>query len=242
MPSYIPFTFPGFPHIRCAFGTRHQGNISLEVGDAKDTVLANRIALQKDLGFSRWCELKQVHGCQMLCNPQTDALLGTEQEGDGLVTNETDAGLVIKTADCQPILMAHTSGAFIAAIHCGWKGNRQHFPQKAVAAFCKAYDLNPWDILAVRGPSLGPATSEFVNFYKEWGEEFADYFDPANQTMNLWQLTRDQLVQAGLYPANIFGLDMCTHDMQEWFFSYRRNKTCGRQVSVIWREETGGKA
>jgi copper oxidase (laccase) domain-containing protein len=55
--------------------------------------------------------------------------------------------------------------------------------------------------------------------------------------MDLWQLTRDQLTEAGLFPKNIFALDLCTHSMEEWFFSYRRNNTCGRQASIIWMEK-----
>jgi hypothetical protein len=206
MLSYIPFTFPDLPNIRCAFGTRMGGtstgpfagnNISFEVGDEPETVLANRNAFRKELGFSKWCELKQVHGCGFIPNPQHDVIQGTEDPGDGLSTREKGVGLVIKTADCQPILLAHASGNYVAAIHCGWRGNRMLFPQEA----------------------------------------FTSYFDPKTQTMDLWQLTRDQLTEAGLFPKNIFALDLCTHSMEEWFFSYRRNNTCGRQASIIWMEK-----
>jgi hypothetical protein len=245
MISYIPFTFPGLPHIRCAFGTRRggdgtgpfaQNNISFEVGDQGDTVLSNRQRLSHELGFSRWCELKQVHGCEILFDPQVDMLTGPRESGDGLATQEPRVGLVIKTADCQPILLAHTSGKYIAAIHCGWKGNRQNFPGKAVTALCRTYGIKPGDILAVRGPSLSPPASEFTNFSTEWSQAFGRYFDPATRTMNLWQLTRHQLLEAGLQPSNIFGLDLCTLSMDKWFFSYRRNKVCGRQASIIWMD------
>jgi YfiH family protein len=244
--SHIPFVFPGLPHIRCAFGTRMGGNstgpfagnnISLEVGDDQETVLGNRRNLRDVLGFSRWCELKQIHGCDLVCDPQKDALQGTEHPGDGLATRESGVGLVIKTADCQPILLAHTSGKYVAAIHCGWKGNRQNFPCRAVTALCETYGIEPGEILAVRGPSLSPAASEFKNFEMEWGEDFAGYFDPETKTMDLWQLTSDQLTDAGLSPRNIFGLDLCTHTMDQWFFSYRRNTTCGRQAAIIWMEK-----
>ncbi|MGX9366828.1 polyphenol oxidase family protein [Desulfoplanes sp. PS50] len=246
MLSSIPFTFPDLPHIRCAFGTRMGGtstgpfagnNISFEVGDEPETVLANRNAFRKELGFSKWCELKQVHGCGFIPNPQHDVIQGTEDPGDGLSTREKGVGLVIKTADCQPILLAHASGNYVAAIHCGWRGNRMLFPQQAVIAFCSTYGIEPKEVLAVRGPSLSPIKSEFTNFDTEWGEAFTCYFDPKTQTMDLWQLTRDQLTEAGLFPKNIFALDLCTHSMKEWFFSYRRNNTCGRQASIIWMEK-----
>ena len=243
MNRYIPFTFPNLPNVHCAFGTRMGTtesspfagkNISFEVGDDHDTVLANRQELRSELGFERWCELRQVHGCGFIPDPQHDVIGGTEEVGDGLSTREQGVGLVIKTADCQPILLAHTSGRYVAAIHCGWKGNRMIFPHQAVIAFCSFYGIEPKDVLAVRGPSLSPHKSEFIHFDQEWGAAFSPYFNPATRTVNLWQMTKDQLQDAGLAPDNIFGLDLCTHTMEEYFFSYRRNTVCGRQASIIW--------
>ena len=37
--------------------------------------------------------------------------------------------------------------------------------------------------------------------------------------MNLWRLTRDQLLEAGLPDEGIFGLDLCTASMPDSFFS-----------------------
>ena len=76
---------------------------------------------------------------------------------------------------------------------------------------------------------MGPIISSF-------GPDFAGYFNPATQTVDLWRLTRDQLIQAGLKPANIFGIDACTYQ-NPGYFSYRRDKTTGRQVGLIWIEK-----
>ena len=72
------------------------------------------------------------------------------------------------------------------------------------------------------------------NFDTEWGAEFADWFDRSQKTMNLWELTRSQLQEAGLRHDRIFGLDLCTWSLPERFFSFRRERVCGRQASVIW--------
>ena len=72
----------------------------------------------------------------------------------------------------------------------------------------------------MRGPSLGPQRSEFVNYGKEWGPDFANWFNARDKTMNLWRLTRDQLLEAASMPDS--------------FFSYRRDGICGRQANVIW--------
>ncbi|WP_031388364.1 polyphenol oxidase family protein [Desulfonatronum thiodismutans] len=261
--TIIPFSFPGLPNIKAAFTTRLGGvsqepraeaNLSWEVGDEDARVLANRRILQRRLGFDHWFETRQVHGVEMVIDPGppktgpkagpgagTGTETGTDDvslrptlEADGSATSRPGLALIVKTADCQPILLAHRDGGHVAALHCGWRGNRQGFPQKGVAAFCEAYNLRPEDVLAVRGPSLGPGASEFVNFDLEWGDDFRDYFDPAAKTVDLWRLTRDQLLAAGLRPDHIFGLDLCTANLPETFFSYRRDKVTGRQVGLIW--------
>lgn len=246
----IAFRFPSLPGVRCAFGMRAAvtdasqtatcgdpfagGNISYRVGDDPNRVTKTRQAFRDTLGFSSWHALKQVHGADMVFDPQADTLgEPSPREADGQATSRAGAALVVKTADCQPILLAHASGKHVAALHVGWRGNVMDFPGSGVAAFCARYGLSPADCLAVRGPSLGPAATQFVNFEAEFGSRFAAYYDCASQTVDLWRLTRDQLAAAGLKAENIFGLDICTFASPH-FFSYRRSRTTGRQASFIW--------
>ncbi len=91
-------------------------------------------------------------------------------------------------------------------------------PQSGVRDFCEQYGLEPKDLFAVRGPSLGPGQSEFINYDQEWGPEFDAYHDTRTRTVDLWRLTRDQLQEAGLQPERIFGLDLCTFTLDDWFF------------------------
>ena len=51
--------------------------------------------------------------------------------------------------------------------------------------------------------------------------------------MDLWGLTRYQLEQAGVPPAQIYGLDFCTLSNPKLFYSYRR-KDAERQMAAIW--------
>ena len=238
----IPFVFPGVPGVRCAFQTRVGGvspapwdsaNVGDNVGDEPARVAANKHLLQESLGVDGLVALNQVHGTVMHFDPED---LDTTPEGDGLATSRPGLGLLIRTADCQPVLLAHAGGRHVAALHVGWRGNRLNFPGLAVEAFCRHYNLLPKDLYAVRGPSLGPACAEFVNFDKEWGDAFADWFDARHKTMDLWRLTADQLCAAGIPATHCFGLDLCTYLLPELFFSYRRSGRTGRQGSVIWIE------
>jgi hypothetical protein len=244
-PQVIWFEFPGLPNIRCAFQTRqggfsvapyNDGNISLTVGDEAKAVIQNREALLKTLGVSTWSEEDQVHGDGVILDAPATPLdkAGTSQ-ADGLTTAQSDLALCIKTADCQPIMLAHKSGQYVAALHVGWRGNRINFPYSGTTAFCKHYGLDPADVIAVRGPSLEPAVAEFINFDTEWGDEFLPWYDPATRGMNLWALTQHQLQAVGLKPENIHSIDLCTYTRADLFYSFRRDGAhSGRQASCVW--------
>lgn len=249
--SVIDFAFPGIEGVRCAFGTRAGGfsegpwkgmNISLEVGDDPLAVVANRLEWQKDLEFDAWLETKQVHGVELLFDEEGaaasasfgDIRVAGTIEADGLATHRPGRALVVKTADCQPILIAHVSGKYICSLHSGWRGNQQRFAEIGVRRFCERYDLDPADLSAVRGPSLGPAASEFIHFAAEWGDEFRPWFDQAARTVDMWTMTDIQLRNAGLKPERIHRLDLCTYTLPRLFHSFRRSPTSGRQASLVW--------
>lgn len=234
---FLLFSFPGLPHVHCAFGQKGAGNISLLAGD---DAIAAREGLLRDLaplGLEDFAEIRQVHGCEIVKIDEGSGLApdpSSLREADGMISEAPGIGLMIKTADCQPILLAHKSGRQIMALHAGWRGNRADFPQIAVERFCAAYGLSPKDLLAARGPSLGPARAQFVNYEKEWPEKFRSFLDD-NLCMDLWALTRAQLEAAGIPARQIYGIDICTMENAKQFFSWRGEKSPGRQASLVWR-------
>lgn len=234
--SCISFAFPGLPHIRCLFTTRRTGTLALQEKAAPETI-ATRKTLLRQLGLAQWSELHQVHGNTFLSQPQPSAtdtapLHNKARYADGQCSSLPGLALVIKTADCQPVLLAHKDG-HVAALHVGWRGNVLNFPQTGVEAFCASCNIAPEDVFAVRGPSLGWA--QFTNFAREWPENFRPWFDPEQQRVDLWGLTRHQLQQAGLQTRHIFSLDLCTYSLPDAFFSHRQGDT-GRQAALIWAQ------
>ncbi len=239
----LQFRFPGIDNVGCLFQMRtpasedaSEGTIVFRDNVDHEAVAKNRRDLLALAGVSSFAEVHQVHGDRMVfepanANPDTPA----SEDADGLATQSVGQALMIKTADCQPLLLAHKSGKYIAALHVGWRGNRQLFPFTGVRAFCQTYQIRPADCVAVRGPSLGPARARFTHFGVEWGGYFAKYLDLATSTMDLWGMTRDQLVQAGVSARNIYGIDICTASNAASFFSYREDRACGRQEALIWR-------
>lgn len=244
----IQFQFPGIPNARCVFtgreGAGYGGNISFEAGDNPQDVRLRRQRIFSgfaDQGLSAWRECRQVHGDAIIVDPDPSdplALPGNLVEADGMMTETPGLGLMIKTADCQPVLFADAAGRHIMAIHAGWRGNRINFPASAVARFCGRYNLKPEEVYAVRGPSLGPSAAEFTNFESEWGEEFRQWLHGGK--MDLWALTRRQLEEAGIPGSQIYGIDICAWLNCDSWFSHRRDNRTGRQAAIIWiSSETG---
>ena len=210
--TVIPFAFPGLPQVGVAFTTVRTGNVSHAVGGDPAQVEASRIALKQGLGFGSWHSLRQVHGVGMAYDaPASPVGQPSGVEADGQATDKPGRALVIKTADCQPLLLAHESGRYVAGLHVGWRGNVQEFPQIGVRAFCERYGLKPGELFAVRGPSLGPGASEFTNFDMEFGDRFRDFFDPVSRRVSsptggrkIWG-GRPALSGYGRAEAGVFG-------------------------------------
>ncbi|MCR4666541.1 MAG: polyphenol oxidase family protein [Desulfovibrio sp.] len=251
--SLIPllFQFPTISNVYCLFPLRSRegetndpyagGNLSFEVGDDEERVLLRRRELKArmaPLGLRALCDARQVHGDTLLFAPEE--LVREEdrpiaRECDGMATQKNGLGLFIKTADCQPVLVTDKNATAIMAIHVGWRGNRARFIQKAVALFTETYSLRPEDLLAVRGPSLGTGNAQFVNAKDEWPSSFSPWFNEQEKTMDLWGLTRSQLLEAGLPERSVFGIDICTMRNGSCY-SYRRDKVCGRLGGIIWKQ------
>lgn len=240
LPDFIPFAFPGVPSVVCAFTCAPAGTFSIALSpdaEGKAEAAATRKRVLGQLGLERWVELQQVHGDGLVVDPAPTPLdQVSELQADGSCTREKGLALAIKTADCQPILLTNREGTAIAALHAGWRGNAMNFPASGLKRFCAAYGLHPSEVLAVRGPSLGPGAAEFVNFHREWPSEFHPWFNEQNKTMDLWALTRHQLTEAGMLPEAIFSLDLCTRSLPGLLFSHRRGHI-GRQASLIWITE-----
>lgn len=245
----IPFIFPGVSGVRCLFQTpcldkTKEETYPNDLGNHFPTDIKKktfgRLQIMKQANISQLIEVEQVHGDVLLFESEPTFYkgnaVGVTQQADGISTTKKGIGLLIRTADCQPILLAHKSGHYIAAIHVGWRGNRIEFPQTAVENFCNYYKVEPSEVLVVRGPSLSPAYAKFTNFKEEWGGDFDPWFSIETETMDLWELTRFQLKSVGILSKNIFSLDLCTYLFPELFFSYRRDNKCGRQGSLIWIE------
>ena len=157
------------------------------------------------------------------------------EDTDGLMTNLKGVPLVVFSADCIPLLFLDPEKEVIAAVHAGWRGTLKEIGKKAVAMMEREFDCNPQDILAAIGPGIGPCCFAFGKKDAEiFPPEFVRETSPDKVLVDIWEMNRNQLLDAGLSPKNIDMSGVCTVCQQHQFYSYRTHKEhTGRQGAVI---------
>jgi len=161
--------------------------------------------------------------------------------GDALVTDLPRLFLVIKTADCLPILLVDEANRVIAAVHCGWKGTLQRVLEKVVLGMKDRYGSDPRALRAGFGPCIG---GDCYEVGKDMPARFAaegfpgSFFRPipgcrGKYLFDLGEANRFQLRRLGVQEKNIFLVGVCTH-CDSRCLSYRRDKNkTGRMLSFI---------
>jgi len=101
--------------------------------------------------------MNQVHADTV---HRLDAAPAGKPDGDALMTNVPGLLLVVRTADCLPVLLVDPENRAVAAVHCGWRGTEMRILEKAVRAMGEAYGSRPGEMLAALGPCIGAACYE----------------------------------------------------------------------------------
>jgi polyphenol oxidase len=156
-------------------------------------------------------------------------LPGCPSEGDALLSDSPGRFVGVKTADCLPILLVDERHRAVAAVHAGWRGTVSGVALSTLKAMAARWGTQPGDLHAAIGPGIGKCCFEV-------GPEVAIQFgEPFQRSrIDLEQVNRLQLVEAGLAPDRIYTVGLCTFCHSDEFFSFRRDREkAGRMISVI---------
>jgi YfiH family protein len=194
------------------------------------------------LGISpgRLLTLRQVHGAEVLIfEENTRAALTYSLPYDAVITDKKRVALGIWTADCIPILMLDRSQRIIAAVHAGWRGIWRGVIEKTVHAMMKTFASSPTNIVAGIGPGIGPCCYEVQQdvvslFRNAYGSPDQLIQEREGRTyLDLSRAAQLELSKAGIPRDNIEAIPLCTCCREDLFFSFRRDKRPGRQLSFI---------
>jgi YfiH family protein len=215
---------------------------SLELRDRKDEWDA--VATLAGVPPARLLLLRQVHG-RTVVTASADRTAGWPRpEADGVVSNDPASALVVRVADCAPILIGDRTRGAVAAVHAGWRSTMLRIVEAAVEEMRTAFGTDPQDLVVAIGPSLGRCCGEMgeevVEAFRASGHSPGDidrWFERApgrKPHFDLWRANRDQLVRAGVPKSQVFAANLCTRTHAGRFHSYRAAGTrAGRMAAVI---------
>lgn len=232
----VYISFPKFDAagVKAVFSTRlggvsegHLGsmNMSLTNGDDEQNVKENyrRLCAAADIDPQRLVFSKQTHTTNLRIVTENDIGKGLCFERDytdvdGLITNIKGVGLVTHFADCVPLLFFDPVQQVIAASHSGWRGTAGQIGAATVQKMQKHFGCNPDNIIAAIGPCIKQCCYEVdlpvIEQFKRVGgldiDAFAKRVDDSHFMLDLCEVNRQILVNAGIKNENIDISDICT--------------------------------
>lgn len=107
--------------------------------------------------------------------------------GDALITATPGLALVVKTADCLPILLFDPVARAAGIAHAGWRGTLRRIAEKTVGALRAHYRAEPSRMRAVIGPGIhaccyqvGQEVLDAFRAQFPYAEELFRNFQPEN--------------------------------------------------------------
>lgn len=221
--------------------TRHGGksrspykslNTSYATGDEPEIVMKNLKIIRDTINASRLISMNQVHGNDILSLCGDDPYdLKPDSDSDALITDIPHHALMVKQADCQGVIIFDPVRTVVSIVHCGWRGNTCNILGSTVKRMQEDFGCRTSDLMAAIGPSLGPCCAEFITYKEIFPEAFMRYMIRENY-FDLWEISRNQLMEAGINRDKIDVAGICTKCRTDLFFSYRAEGLTGRFATV----------
>ena len=213
----------------------HSLNLGSTVGDAPDKVAENRQRLFSALDrpvrsvFDAW----QVHSANVVVadRPRNDR---PHTKGDIILTDDPGVTLLMRFADCVPILLFDPRRRAIGIAHAGWLGTVRRAAEFAVQAMVQTFQSDPADMLAGLGPSIGPdhytVGAEVVEQIEgSFGRAASRHLDHRNGKtyLDLWSANRALLQEQGVVQIEVAQICTACHT-NDWYSHRSEGGKTGR--------------
>ena len=210
------------------------GNCALFIGADEDYAAADfagqyELLLSREPGIRSLAYAEQVHGDHAFeITPGADRL-HFAGEGDALFTRAAGTSLLIRTADCIPILFWHPNG-LIGAVHAGWRGLEKKILTKTLQTAGGLVE----DLQFAVGPFIGGKSYEVGDDVAgRFAARFAEPKPNGKFLLNLKLVLEAEFSNLGIAPAQVKWYDTDTLASPQWYSARRGDKK--RNLSLIWR-------
>ena len=181
----------------------------------------------------RTVSAEQVHGSSVA------AIGAARSDGliipgcDALVTGTAGVALLIRTADCLPILFADPSRGVVGIAHAGWRGLAGGLPERVLSTFRHVYQSRVEEVWVAIGPAIRACCYEVG---PELMRHFGSFVEErrGRRTCDLIGAAMAALRRCGVRPRRLVDSGQCTAcERRRWFSLRRDGPETGRMVSVI---------
>lgn len=222
--------------VELAFTDRYGGassppydELDLSQAERPDTEANLRMVVED---FAPGCgvtQMRQVHGATVDLTPERAA--GGLPEADAMVTSRPDEVLVVRVADCVPVILADAGAGLVGVVHAGRPGVEQAVVTRALETMARlgAADVHAW---------IGPHVCGGCYEVPASLQERVAAVEPATRATTTWGTpaldigagVRAQLERAG---ATVHDVSRCTRESAD-LYSYRRDGTsAGRLAGLV---------
>jgi len=233
------FRFESFESLPHAVFTRRGGvspqpwaelNLGGTVGDDPIRVSQNRSLMFRSIGrnadhaFDVW----QVHGSDVVCAWEPRAPGIPHDKADAILTDRPGLSLLMRFADCVPILLWDPGKKVVGLVHAGWQGTVKQVAASAISVMQAKFGTNPGEVLAGIGPSIAahhyPVGAEVISEVRQAFGSEAEQFITGNPQveLDLWKANQFILERIGVTQIETSGV--CTAcNLGDWY-SHRAEK------------------
>ena len=224
-------------------GAYSQLNLGGTNGDRPEHVRANHIKLFENFGmpFESRFDVWQVHGDTIHFTDTPRPETQKHQPGDAIFTQNPDVTLIMRFADCVPIMIHDPEKKVVGLVHAGWQGTLIEVGAVAIRAAVKQYGCNPATMRVGIGPSICGHCYQIgaevrSQFYKKWGEKAFDFIAESSNGyhLELWAATECIMRSTGI--QQLQQSHLCTaENLHERYFYRTDTGLTGRfAVDISW--------
>ena len=216
-------------------------NLGSTVGDEPVRVSKNKSKLLAAIGYfpDQLAQINQVHSAHVeVVNKPLDRNSVLVQ-GDAMISNTPGLLMLMRFADCVPIMFFDPVKNAAGIAHAGWKGTVKEVAISVVNELKKQFGTDPSDLITGIGPSIGPDHYEVgENVIEEVKSIFPNNWDqilitsPDSVKLDLWEANKISLKKAGV--KHIETAEICTVcNVDDWYSHRAENGKTGRFAAVI---------
>jgi len=182
-------------------------------------------------------QLSQVVFCQQIHSDrviQVKSGFKNRPTADAMITDQTNLGLGVFTADCVPVFIHDQKQSVIGIAHAGWRGTIDYIASKTLFAMKENFGTYPPDCQVHFGPAIQRCCYQVDgNLADRFAKTFGERVKTNDNFLDLTAANQIQLQRQGIPIHAISQTTDCTACRTDLFYSYRAESTNMRMISLI---------